>query len=679
MPPIAKKIPHQVTEHGHMRVDPYHWMRDRDDPDVEAYLEAENRHTEEIMAPVAELKSALYDEIVARIKKTDRSVPFRFRGHFYYLRTEGEQEYPIHCRKPGSMDGPEQVLLDVNRIAEGLDYCDVHGLAVSPDDRLLTFGLDSVSRRQYTLRLKSLETGELLADQIPNTSGTVAWAEDGKTFFYTENDPQTLRPFRIMRHVVGTPAEQDVEVFREDDATFMCWVYQSKSLDYIMILSASTLTTEMRFLDAADPLGEFRVIQPRRRELEYYASHFGDHLYIRTNLDAKNFRLMRAPVARPGIEHWEEILPHRSDVLLEDLDVFNEHLVLSERAEGLTRLRVRRHDGSDDHCVEFPEPTYAAYTTVNREFDTTVLRFAYTSMITPWSTYDYDMNTRERELKKQEEVLGGYDPTDYCCERVTARAGDGTEVPISLVYQRGAEHDGTRPVVLHGYGSYGYSIDPDFGSARLSLLDRGFVYAIAHIRGGEEFGRRWYEEGKLLHKKNTFTDFIACGEKLIEEGIAARDKLYATGGSAGGLLVGAAINLRPDLFAGACAAVPFVDVVTTMLDDSIPLTTAEYDEWGDPNDKTYYDYMLSYSPYDNVEAKDYPALLVTTGLHDSQVQYWEPAKWVAKLRDLKTDSNPLVLFTQMKAGHGGASGRFERYREVALEFAFLLQQEGILE
>ncbi len=679
MPPQAKKIPHELTLHGHTRVDPYHWLRDRENPEVTAYLEAENRYTEEAMEPVRELKGNLFDEIVARIKKTDRSVPHRFRGYFYYTRTEGKQEYRIHCRKPGSLDAEERILLDVNQVAQGLDYCDVAGLQVSPDDRLLAFGVDSVGRRQHTIQIKDLKTGEILADRIPNTVGLVAWASDSKTFFYTENDTETLRPYRVMKHVLGTDPAADLEVFREDDTTFVCWAYKSKSLDYIMIASESTLTSEARFLKADDPGGSFEIIQPRRRELEYHASHFEDHFYIRTNLDAKNFRLMRAPVDNPGVDHWEEILPHRSDVLFEGAEVFRHYLVVSERKNGLTHLRVRNHDGTEEHDIVFPEPSYTVYPTVNREFDTELLRFAYTSMVTPWSTFDYNMKTRERELKKQEEVMGGYEPADYESARIVARALDGTEIPISLVHAKGVKPDGSPPLVLHGYGSYGHSTDPEFGSARLSLLDRGFVCALAHIRGGEEMGRQWYEDGKLLRKKNTFTDFIACAEKLVEEGYAGETKVYATGGSAGGLLMGAVVNMRPDLFAGICAHVPFVDVVTTMLDESIPLTTGEYDEWGNPNDRTYYDYILSYSPYDNVERKSYPAMLVTTGLHDSQVQYWEPAKWVAKLRDLKTDDHPVLLHTQMEAGHSGASGRFEMYKDVALEYAFLLQMEGIFE
>ncbi|MAE70220.1 MAG: oligopeptidase B [Gemmatimonadetes bacterium] len=679
MHPYAKKIPHELTLHGHTRVDPYHWLRDRENPEVTAHLEAENRYTDEVMEPVRELKGALFDEIVARIKKTDRSVPHRFRDHYYYTRTEGKQEYRIHCRKRGSLDAEEQILLDVNELAEGLDYCAVFGLQVSPDDRLLAFGVDSVGRRQHTIQIKDLKTGQIIEDRIPNTVGMVAWANDSNTFFYTEKDPETLRPYLVKKHVMGTDPAGDVEVFREADTAFMCWAYKSKSLDYIMIASESTLTSEVRFLRADDPDGSFAIIQPRQRELEYEASHFDEHFYIRTNLDAKNFRLMRAPVANPGVDHWEEVLPHRTDVLIEGIDVFCDYLVISERKGGLTHLRVRSHDGSEEHDIAFPEPAFSAHATVNKEFDTDLLRFAYTSMVTPWSTFDYNMKTKERELKKQEEVLGGYNPEDYESARITAKAPDGTEIPISLVYAKDGEPKSGRPLVLRGYGSYGLSTDPEFGSARLSLLDRGFVCALAHIRGGEEMGRQWYEDGKLLRKKNTFADFIACAEKLIEEGYAAKTKVYATGGSAGGLLMGAVVNMRPDLFAGICAHVPFVDVVTTMLDESIPLTTGEYDEWGNPNDKLYYDYILSYSPYDNVEQKDYPPMLVTTGLHDSQVQYWEPAKWVAKLRDLKTDDRPVLLHTQMEAGHSGASGRFEVYKDVALEYAFLLQLEGILE
>lgn len=679
MPPVAKKIPFQHCLHGHTREDPYHWMRDRENPEVIAHLEAENRHTEESMVPVAGLQEGLFEEIVGRIKKDDESAPVPRDGYYYYSRHEGDREYMIHCRKRGSLAAPEEILLDLNLRAKGHDYYDAGGFSVCPNDRLLAFAEDTVGRNQYTIRIKDLRTGELLGVQIPGAMETTAWAGDGSILFYTLSDPETLRPHRVMRHVLGTDTSGDVEIYREDDETFVCRALRSKSKKYIFVNCRSSLTSEVHFLPADEPLGELRVVQARRRELEYSVAHHEDRFYITTNLDARNFRLMQTPVDRPEMEHWTEVVPHRPDVLLARIDVFRNHLLLSEREAGLARLRVISLADGEEHYVEFPEPTYTVVAGANHDFDTDTVRFFYSSLVTPWSTYDYNMNTRERILRKEQAVLGGYDRGQYESQRMTAQAEDGTAIPLSLVYRRERKKTAGNPLLLYGYGSYGMSSEPVFMSSLISLLDRGFVYAVAHIRGGQEMGREWYDEGKLLRKKNTFTDFIACAEHLVQRGFARTAHLYAMGGSAGGLLVGAVMNMRPDLFAGICAAVPFVDVVTTMLDESLPLTTGEYDEWGNPNEKTYYDYMLSYSPYDNVEAKSYPALLVTTGLHDSQVQYWEPAKWVARLREHKKDDNPLLLFTQMKAGHGGASGRFERHKETALQYAFLLQQEGILE
>ncbi|NRA52046.1 MAG: S9 family peptidase, partial [Phaeodactylibacter sp.] len=540
---------------------------------------------------------------------------------------------------------------------------------------LLAYGEDTLSRRIYTLRFKNLETGEMLGDQIPGTTGSAVWANDNQTVFYTLKDETTLRSYKVMRHRLGTPVSDDVEVFNEEDPTFLAFAYKTKSEKYIVVGSYATLSQEYQVLDADNPEGAFRMIQPRERGLEYGIAHFGDHFYIRTNLDAQNFRLMKTPEDKTSKENWEEVIPHRSDVLLEDMDIFKDYLVLSERKAGITQLRVLPWEG-EEHYIDFGEDAYLAYTSVNPEFNTKTLRLGYTSMTTPSTTYDYDMEGKTFELLKQQEVVGTFNPDDYESERLMVKARDGVEVPVSMVYKKGFKKDGTEPLLLYAYGSYGSSMEPYFSSVRLSLLDRGFAYAIAHIRGGEEMGRHWYEDGKLLNKKNTFTDFIDVADHLVEAKYTSEDQLFAMGGSAGGLLMGAVVNMRPDLWKGGIAAVPFVDVVTTMLDESIPLTTGEFDEWGNPKDKEYYDYIKSYSPYDNVEAKAYPAMMVTTGLHDSQVQYWEPAKWVAKLRELKTDQNPLLLHTNMEAGHGGASGRYQRYKETAMEYAFLLDLAG---
>ena len=679
VPPVAEKKPKELTIHGDTRVDDYFWLRERENPEVIAYLEAENAYTEAMLEHTKPLQEKLYEEIVGRIKQTDESVPYFWNGYHYYTRFEEGKEYPIYCRKKGSMQADEEIMLDVNKMAEGYDYYQVVGLEVSPDNTWLAFGVDTVSRRKYTIYFKNLKTGEILDENIPLTTGGSAWANDNKTIFYSVKDPQTLRTYKIFRHTVGTNPEHDQMVWHEADETFSTGVYKTKSQDYIMIGSWSTLSTEYRFLDASDPNGDFRIVQPRERDHEYSVDHYGDHFYIVTNWKAKNFRLMKTPVERTRKRNWIEVIPHRQDVLLEDIEIFKNHLVLEERKDGLTHLRIRRWDGSKDHYLDFGEAAYTAYVSTNPEFDTPVLRYGYTSLTTPNSTYDYNMDTGEKTLLKQQEVVGDFSPENYRAERLYARAEDGTRIPISLVYRTNLDRSKPAPLLLYGYGSYGYSMNPTFNSARLSLLDRGFIFAIAHVRGGQELGRQWYEDGKLLKKKNTFTDFIACAEYLLSEGYTTTEQLFAMGGSAGGLLMGAVINMRPDLWKGVIAAVPWVDVVTTMLDDTIPLTTSEYDEWGNPNDKTYYEYMLSYSPYDNVEAKAYPAMLVLTGLHDSQVQYWEPAKWVAKLRALKTDDNPLLLKCDMSTGHSGASGRFKRYKETALEYAFILDLAGIRE
>ncbi len=678
-PATAKVIPHELEQHNHVRVDNYYWLRERDNPDTVAYLEAENRHTEKAMAHVQPLEAALFEEIKGRIKQTDMSAPYRRDDYYYYTRYQEGQEYPLYARKRESLENPEELMLDVNVLAEGHEFFAVGRLAVSSGQDLLAYAEDARGRRIYTIRFKNLATGETLPDVIPAVTSNMTWANDNRTLFYARQDPETLRSDRIYRHVLGTDPAEDVLVYDETDDTFSAHVFKTKSKRYIMIVSSQTLSSEYRYLDAGDPTGALTSFLPRERGHEYAVDHFENRFFIHTNHEARNFRLMSTPLDRTGKEHWEEVIPHRPDVLLEGFEVFRDHLVLEERRDGLVRIRVIPWDGSQEHYLEFGEPAYLAGTSVNLEFDTTVLRYGYTSMTTPSSVYDYDMVTREKTLLKQEEVLGGFDAADYRTERLHATAADGVRVPISLVYRKGMERNGRSPLLLYGYGSYGHSLDAGFGSARLSLLDRGFVFAIAHVRGGEEMGRPWYEDGKLLKKKNTFTDFIACAGHLIEQRYTSRDRLFAMGGSAGGLLMGAVVNLRPELFEGVVAQVPFVDIVTTMLDPDIPLTTGEYDEWGNPNDKEYYDYMLSYSPYDNVEAREYPHMLVTTGLHDSQVQYWEPAKWVAKLRATKTDHNRLLLKTNMEAGHGGASGRFKRYREIALEYAFLLDLAGIRE
>lgn len=672
-PPQARQIPKELTTHGDTRVDKYYWLNERENPEVIAYLNAENEYTDKMLSHTENLQQELYQEIVGRIKQTDESVPYKDKGYWYYTRYEEGKEYPIFARKKGSLDAPEEVMLNANLRAEGQSYYAASGMDVSPNNRLLAFGEDTVSRRKYTLRFKDLQTGELLPDQIPNTTGSAVWANDNKTVYYTMKDP-ALRSFKIFKHTLGTPASQDQEVYHEADETFSTFVYKTKSDKYIIIGSGSTVSNEYRYLDADNPSGKFKVLQARERGLEYSVDHFGDKFYIVTNKDgASNFKLMQTPVNKTGKENWKEVIPRREDVLLEGIEIFKDYLVLQERKNGLTEIRVRKwNDPKTDYYIDFGEEAYTAYVDVNPDFDSQTLRFGYTSMTTPYSTYDYNMQTKEKDLLKQQEVLGDFDPNNYEAKRIYATATDGTKIPVSLVYRKGISLNGQNPTLLYGYGSYGNSMNPSFSSPRLSLLDRGFVFAIAHIRGGQEMGRQWYEQGKMLQKKNTFTDFIDAAEYLVEQNYTNPDKLFAQGGSAGGLLMGAVVNMRPDLFEGVLAAVPFVDVVTTMLDTSIPLTTGEFDEWGNPAEKQYYDYMLSYSPYDNVEAKDYPNMLVTTGLHDSQVQYWEPAKWVAKLREMKTDDNMLLLHTNMEAGHGGASGRFERYKETALQYAFLL-------
>jgi len=675
---MVKKIPARLEIHGQVRVDDYYWLRERDNPDVIRHLNEQNEHAAKETAPVRGFEEKLFEEIKARFKKTDMSVPYRLADYFYYTRYEDGKEYAIYARKRGSLDEPEEIMLDGNALAEGHEFFAVGAWTVSTGQDLLAYAVDTVGRRIYSAYVKQLSTGKMLPDVIANVGDNLVWANDDKTLFYAKQDEITLRQYQIWRHHLGTDPAEDQLVYQEDDETYSTFIFKTKSKRFLMIVAAQTVSQEYRYLDADDPAGELKLFLGRERLHEYHIDHCQDRFIIRTNSAAKNFRLMETPVERPGREHWQEIIPHREDVYLGEFELFKNHLVVEERSRGLAQIRVLPWEGTA-HYLQFDEPAYRVHLGANPEFDTATLRFEYTSMKTPLSIYDYQMNAGARTLLKREEVLGGFDSSNYVTDRLHATATDGTEIPLSILYRKGLKRDGQNPLLLYGYGSYGLSIDAAFASPRLSLVDRGFVFAIAHVRGGQELGRQWYESGKLLNKRNSFTDFIACAEFLIRENFTNKEKLFAMGRSAGGLLIGAVSNLRPDLFKGMVAEVPFVDVVTTMLDPSIPLTTGEYDEWGNPNDKQFYDYMLSYSPYDNVEKQNYPAMLITAGLHDSQVQYWEPAKWAAKLRGLKTDNNRLLLKTNMDAGHGGASGRFRRYRETAFSYLFLLDLMGVSE
>lgn len=677
IPPKAKKIPHKLEKHGHVRQDDYYWLNDRENPEVIDYLNRENDYYRQATAHTVALQDALYLEMKGRIKEDDQSVPYFYNGYYYIRRFEKGKDYPILSRKKGSLNAPEEIMFDCNEMAKGHSYFNLTGVSVSPDNRLATFSTDTVGRRIYTMQIKNLQTGEILPDKVSNVTGSAAWASDNKTVFYVTKDKVTLRSNKVFRHQLGSANDQ--LAFEETDETFSVGVSRSKSDQYIYLVSNSTLTTEYRMIEANRPMDDFKVFQPRTRGLEYQVSHYKDHFYVWTNKDgAQNFKLMKTPVSATAKENWVDLIAHRPAVLLENFEIFKNFLVLEERDNGLNKIRVIPWDGSQEYYLPFESETYTASLSVNPEFDTDVLRYSYQSLATPPSVIDFDMKTRTKEVKKEQEVMGGkFNKENYVEQRLWATAADGTKIPISVVYRKGLKKDGKNPLLQYAYGSYGATIDPGFSSLLLSLLDRGFVYALCHVRGGEDLGRGWYEDGKLLKKKNTFTDFIDCSKFLIAEGFTSAKHLYAEGGSAGGLLMGAIVNMSPELYNGVIAQVPFVDVVTTMLDDSIPLTTGEYDEWGNPNDKVYYDYMLSYSPYDNVKKQKYPHLYISTGLHDSQVQYWEPAKWVAKLREMKTDDNWLFLDTNMDAGHGGASGRFESLKEVAREYSFLLDLEGI--
>jgi oligopeptidase B len=676
-PPVARVIAKTDTMHGDVRVDNYFWLRDRQNPEVISYLGAENRYTDSVMAPTRELQETLYQEILGRIKQTDTNVPDRIGPYLYYSRTVEGKQYPIFARRRGSMEAPEEVILDQNQMAEGKRYFSLGAYSVSPDHRMLAFSIDTTGSERFTLMVKNLETGEILPERVDSLSFGATWAADNRTLFYTRTD-EANRADRIFRHTLGTSPSQDQMVFHEPDVLFRVGVYRTKDDRYLVISSGSFTTSEAWVAPADRPNEQFRVVSPRQKDLLYSVSHQDGRFVIRTNADgANNFKLVTAPESDPSRASWRDLVPHRETVLLDGFDVFRDHLVLYERTNALRQIRVRDIRGSDEHVIAFEEPVYTASPGSNPEYNTSMLRFGYQSMVTPFSVYDYNMASRQRELRKQNEVLGGYDPSQYATERTWARASDGTMVPISLVYKKPLVRDGSRPMLLYAYGSYGSSTDPTFSSGNLSLLNRGMVFAIAHIRGGQEMGRSWYDQGKMLNKRNTFTDFIASAEHLVREGYTSSERLAIRGGSAGGLLMGVVVNMRPDLFKVVVADVPFVDVINTMADASIPLTAGEWEQWGNPANEAEYRYMLSYSPYDNVERKAYPTMLVTTGLNDPRVAYWEPAKWVARLRTMKTDSNPLILRTNMGAGHGGSSGRYDALRETAFRYAFILHHLGI--
>ncbi|CAM3974933.1 S9 family peptidase [Flavobacterium branchiophilum] len=677
--PVAKIIEKQLEKHGDVRIDPYYWLNERENPEVIDYLNQENDYYKAATLHTKAFQENLFLEMKSRIKEDDSSVPYLYNGYYYITRYEKGKDYPIYSRKKATLSAAEEILFDCNEMAKGHSYFKLSGLNISEDNKWCAFGVDTVSRREYTIMIKNLETNEILPIKLEKTTGGSTWANDNKTLFYTRKDLVTLRSDKIYKHQLGTEASQDVLVYHEKDDTFSTYIYKEKSKKYLVIGSSSTLTSEYQILNANDPNGNFQIFQKRTRGLEYSISHYGSDFYIVTNKDkATNFKVMKTPETQTSKENWVDLIPHRAAVLIEGIEIFKNYLVVEERSNGLNKINIRPWSGEGAYYLPFEIETYTAYTTTNVDFDTSILRYGYQSMATPPSIIDFDMSKKTKTILKEQEVLGGkFDKKNYIEERIWATATDGTKVPMSVVYKKGMQKNGKNPFLMYAYGSYGSSMDPYFSSTRLSLLDRGFIYAIAHIRGGEDLGRTWYESGKLLQKKNTFTDFIDCSKYVIDQKYTSKDHLYAEGGSAGGLLMGAVVNMAPELYQGVIAQVPFVDVVTTMLDDAIPLTTGEYDEWGNPNDKTYYDYMLSYSPYDNVKAQNYPNMYVSTGLHDSQVQYWEPAKWVAKLRKMKTNNTQLYLDTNMSAGHGGASGRFEALRELAKEFTFLLDLEKI--
>jgi len=687
-PPVAAKKPETILTHGHERVDEYSWMRLSDEQknaethddhtkEVFDYIIAENDYTKASLSSTEKLQESLYEEIIGRIKQTDESVPYFLNGYWYYTRYEEGKEYVIYCRKEKTLESEEKVLLDLNVLADGHEYYSVGGLSISPDNKKIAFGEDTVSRRVYKIRFINLETGEFLSDELENTTGELAWANDNKTVFYTTKNEVSLLSEKIWRHKVGNQQSVDQVVYEEKDPSYYIGITKTKSRKFLLIWNSSTLSTDYHLLDANDPDGEFTQFIPREKVHEYSLEHFRDKFYIITNWNAENFKLMETPDDMTGKTNWKTVIDHREDVLLSGIEVFKDHLVISERKNGLTQISIIDQNTQESKYLDFGEPAYVAYPSINPEMDSIMLRYDYSSLTTPSSVIDYNLKTGEKKVLKTQEVVGGHKPQDYVSERVYVTARDGAKVPMSIVYKKGFEKNGDQPVLLYAYGSYGITVDPSFSSTRLSLLDRGFAFAIAHIRGSETMGRKWYEDGKLLKKMNTFHDFIDCGKFLISNNYTSESHLYANGGSAGGLLMGAVANISPATFNGIIAAVPFVDVVNTMLDETIPLTTNEFDEWGNPKIKEYYDYMLGYSPYDQVKEHAYPNILVVTGLYDSQVQYWEPTKWVARLRALKTDDNLLLFKTNMDAGHGGASGRYEAFKEVAMEYAFLFYLENI--
>jgi oligopeptidase B len=674
-PPVAKKVPKVTNIHGQTLTDDYFWLRDKPNPEVKSYLDAENAFTDSVMKHTADLQESLYQEMVGHIKETDVGVPYKQGDYFYYGRTEAGKQYRILCRKKGSTEAAEQIILDENKLAEGEKFMKVEETAVSDDGNLLAYTTDNTGFRQYTLQIKNLKTGELYPEKMLKV-GSIAWAADNETLFYTVEEDKTKRQYRLYRHTLGTPLEKDVVVYEDPDERFNVNVHRTRSREFLIAETGSHTTTEARYLPASQPTGDWKLIAPRVQDQEYEVHHHGDQFLIRTNDKGRNFRLVTAPIASPERENWKEVIPHRPEVMLTDVDAFQDFYVLSEREKGLPQFRVVDFASGKQQLVEFPEPTYSAHSAQNHEYKTTKYRYRYESMVTPNSVYDYDVKANSSELLKRIEVPG-YDPSKYKSERLIAIATDGTKVPISMVYRSDFKRDGSHPMLLNGYGSYGYTYPVVFSSNALSLLDRGFSVAIAHIRGGGDMGKPWHDQGRMMNKKNTFTDFIAVAEHLLAEKYTSKDRLVVSGGSAGGLLMGAITNMRPDLFKAVVTKVPFVDVINTMLDETLPLTVPEFEEWGNPKEKAAFDYMYSYSPYDQLQAKAYPAMLVKTSFNDSQVMYWEPAKYVAKLRTLKTDPNPLLLKTNMAAGHGGASGRYDFLREIAFDYAFMLDQVGL--
>jgi len=686
-PPTPKKMDKELEIHGDTRVDPYYWLNERENPEVISYLEEENKYSKSILKSTKKFQNDLFDEMKARIKEDDSSVPYFLNDYWYITRYEKGKEYPIYTRKFKTLNSEEEVLLDVNKMAKDYEYYQVSGLSVSPDNKKISFGVDTLSRRIYTINVKDLETGNMLSDQIKGVNSYVTWSSDSNTFFYTGKDKETLRSDKIFKHNIGEDQTDDKLIYEEKDETFSTYVYPSKSRDYIFIGSESTLTSEYRYLSSNTPNEEFKVIHNRERGLEYRPYHIDNMFYITTNADnSTNFKIVKAPISDTNKSNWEDVIPHSDNILIDDLELFSNFMVIEQRENGLVYIRVKSYSGDQDYLInqnsnlDFQNETYSASLGYNPEFNTSNIRLSYNSLTIPSTVLDYNAKTKQEEILKQQQVLGGkFNSNNYVSERLFAIAHDGEKIPISIVRHIDTQLNSDTPLLLYGYGSYGITIDPRFSSVRLSLLDRGFVYAIAHIRGSQYLGRQWYEDGRIFNKKNTFKDFVSASEFLIENNYTSPDHLYAMGGSAGGLLMGAVMNMSPELYNGIISAVPFVDVVTTMLDESIPLTTGEYDEWGNPNIKEFYDYMLSYSPYDNIRNVEYPNTLVTTGLHDSQVQYWEPAKWVAKLRDYHQGDNKIILHTDMDAGHSGSSGRFEALKEIAMEYAFLFMLEGINE